>query len=123
MTAGIRTISYRVSFEGRHNELRSKCLLVLYDRHLGKKTKGLTVRELAQQAGVNLFSVKSKIMLWCKWKYLLGYKTDPYTFKIAERGRKWIDRHRGRGMPFDRYLQEIEKVNNQEQGNGSTGES
>ena len=112
MAVGIRTISYRVSFEGIHNATRSKCLIVLYDRYLGgEHRKGLTVRELAQQAGVNLFSVKSKIMLWCKWKYLLGYKTDPYTFKIAERGRKWIDRHRHRGMPFDRYMQEIENAN------------
>ena len=112
MTASIRTISYRVSFNGIHNSVRSKCLIVLYDRYLGgEQRKGLTVRELAAQAGVNLFSVKSKIMLWCKWKYLLGYKTDPYTFKIAERGKKWIDRHRHRGMPFDRYMQEIENAN------------
>ena len=119
MATRIRTISYRVSFEGNHNELRSKCLLVLYDRYLGgKQRQGLTVRELAERAGVNLSSVKVKIMLWCKWKYLLGYRTSPYTFRIAARGRKWIDRHRCRGMPFDRYMQEIEGADN-----GSTGES
>ena len=111
MAVGIRTISYRVSFEGRHNATRSKCLMVLYDRYQGNKTRGLTVRELAEQAGVNHLYIKSKVMLWVKWKYLLGYKTDPYTFKIAERGRKWIDRHRHRGMPFDRYMQEIEDAN------------
>ncbi len=98
-----------VSFNGIHNSNRSKVLIVLYDRYEGNKPRGLTVRELAEQTGCNFYSLKSRVMKWVKWKYLLGYRTTPYTFKIAERGRKWLDRHRNRGMPFDRYMQEIEQ--------------
>ena len=104
----VRTLNYTPSFKGRHNEVRSKSWLVLYNRHLATESRGLTARELAEHAGVSLPTLYVLLGRWCRWRYVLrDDNTEKITWKIASRGRKWLDRWSDT-MPLARYLQEIE---------------
>ena len=96
------------SFRGRHNEVRSKCWLVLLDRYLAGDRRGLSARELAEHTGVSVSTLYVLLGRWYRWCYVLrNDHTEPVTWKIASRGRRWLDRWH-EVMPLTRYLEEIE---------------
>lgn len=103
----IRTIDYTPKFYGKYNETKAKCWLVLYNLYLSGDKKGLTARELANLAGVNLRSLYTLLQRWHTWNRVL-LKTDTLNrWKIAVKGRKWLDNHQDL-MPMARYVTEIE---------------
>jgi len=97
------------TFHGKHNAIRSKCWLILYDRLLAGKSSGLTLSELAEQTGCNYGSLAHLLFRWVRWRYILRSNTVPFTYHIAARGRKWLDRWRNH-MPLHRYIGEIEAI-------------
>jgi hypothetical protein len=84
---------HRISFSGRSNRVKGACLIVLYHRYnkLGIHS-GLTARELAAQAGCKLVTVKSSVIRWSRWHYLVRHETKHgYSYSIAQRGQLFCD--------------------------------
>lgn len=104
----LRIITYQPGFSGLHNNVKAKSWLVLYDCQLGGNVKGLTVRELAAIIGASRASLAVLLGRWRKWGYVgvVAY-SRPRRYRIAERGRQWVDRWRDI-MPLERFLFEIE---------------
>jgi hypothetical protein len=91
---------YRVheaTFKPPHNWLKSKTLIVLFDRAVLKQdSSGLTVRELAEQSGCNPKSLQSRIAYWVKWKYVARRPSVDnngrlvWVYAIATRGIEFV---------------------------------
>lgn len=103
----IKTINFTPSFSGRHNEIRCKCWLLLYDRYLGKK-RGLKLVELVQMGNFNYKSLTVLLSRWIRWRYV-GARSRPggREYSLRKRGRAWLQRWWD-VLPLDRYIQEIE---------------
>jgi len=104
------------SFNGRHNATKSKALLALEDYRLGlngRRGKGLTARQIHMVTGCPYNSILSSVGKWVRWKLILRrearnvYGRMVYHYVIAQRGRRWLERHAWR-MPLERYFREMD---------------
>lgn len=109
MNISIREVHYIPTFEGKHNSLRSKVWLVLFDNALGGG-KGLRLNELASKSGAGYHSLAVSLTKWIKWRYV-GYRSGPKgrLYCLRKRGKDWLERWQST-MPLSRYIQEIENV-------------
>ncbi len=105
----IRTINYIPSFRKIHNEVRSKCLILLYAQHLTDQ-RGLKLAELVELGNFNYKSVSVLLTRWINWRYI-GYCSTPEgrEYHILRRGRDWFDRWQ-EAMPLERYIRELEDI-------------
>jgi len=103
----VKEISYTPSFTGKHNEIKSKCWLILYDRYLENRP-GLTLLGLVNAVGCSYKSLSVLLGRWIRWGFI-GYRSRPggREYHLNKTGRAWIDRWRYT-MPLDQYIQEIE---------------
>ena len=96
----------RPTFKGRHNSVKAKSLLVLYEAKMGHQP-GLTAKELAAKAGVNYYSLLTLLPRWLRWEYVLCEGIYRAQWRIARRGQRWLNKWQ-HVMPFARYVSEIE---------------
>lgn len=103
----IRELNYIPTFKGRHNSIRCKVWLILYDRYLGGNS-GLKLNELVKSTGCNYKSLSVLVGRWIRWRYI-GYNNYPggREYHILKRGKDWIERWKN-VMPLERYIKEIE---------------
>ena len=103
---------YPPTFNGRHNELKCKVLIILYEAYLSdlnSKGKWLTSKQIYELSGVNYQSLLTRLPLYHRWKYILCPKIK-YGFKryaISKAGREYFDKYK-EAMPLDRYMRDIE---------------
>ncbi len=84
------------TFNGKHNEVKSKALLVMFT--LGKS---LSLRQLALHAGCSYWSLSTLLPRWYRWGYVLAYGSPgSYRYKIAAKGRRFLHY-----IPVDNYEQ------------------
>jgi len=112
-----RVIAYRykpISFRGRHNATKSKCLLMLrYSRTAQQKSGWLTARDLSLLTGLPYASIRSSVRNWVRFGYIrrdqgrLSTSRRVYMYILAPKGRAWLERHE-RHMPIERYEREVE---------------
>jgi len=67
-TLGVVWTPPRASFNGVHDQVKSKVLIILYLRWKQDIKKGLCCRELAEQSGEKLSTIKRKVYAWAKWE-------------------------------------------------------
>ena len=105
----IRTINYTPTFRGKHNEVKCKCWLVLYNYYLNNEP-GLRLIELVNQTGGNYKSISVLVGRWIHWGFI-GYRSYPRgrVYHILKLGREWLNRWWDL-MPLARYIEEIEEV-------------
>ncbi len=94
------------SFNGRHNEVKSKCFLVLYNSRLGHGGS-YTAKQLASLAGVSYYSLLTLLNRWELWGYVLRRGLRDSKWRISARGIAWLERWQ-HDMPLERYYSEIE---------------
>ena len=112
---------HRATFEGRHNSVKTKTLVVLYHRQFteGLNT-GLTAKQIALLAGVNLGSVLSRAGSWYRWGYIgRRAKTDgngrpAYFYSLAGRGKNFIESRVPQDV-LNRYIKEIREHQNKQE--------
>jgi hypothetical protein len=80
------------SFAGKHNEVRARCYLVLYNL----KDELLTARELALLANCKATVVAAALPDWYRWHFVRRYKVQRptrrmYTYSATERLKKWVE--------------------------------
>ncbi len=94
------------SFEGKHNSVKAKCFIVLYDSKLGHGGS-YTAKQLASLAGVSYFSVLTLLNRWELWGYVLRKGLRDSKWRISARAVAWLERWQ-HDMPLERYYSEIE---------------
>ena len=106
-----KTINYVPTFHGKHNEIKAKCLFLLYHWYLNYK-RGLALAELVKIGGFNYKSLSVLLSRWIKWRYI-GYRNyrGGRVYYIRSRGRRWLERWKYI-MPLDRYINELESIQN-----------
>ena len=67
-TLGVVWTPPKASFNGKHNKVKAKVLITLYLRTLENINTGLSARELAEQSGEKLSTIKRKVYAWAKWE-------------------------------------------------------
>ena len=103
---------YPPTFNGRHNELKCKVLIILYEAYLSDpygKGRWLTAKQIYELSGVNYKSLLTRLPLYHQWKYVLSPKIR-YGFKryaISKAGRAYFDKYKDT-MPLARYMRDIE---------------
>ena len=105
----IRTINYTPTFRGKHNQVKCKCWLVLYNYYLNNEP-GLRLIELVNQTGGNYKSISVLVGRWIHWGFI-GYRSYPRgrVYHILKLGCEWLNRWWDL-MPLARYIEEIEEV-------------
>lgn len=105
----IKTTTFIPTFVGKHNSIKAKCWLLLYDRCLGNQ-RGLKLAELAEMTGCSYKSLSVLLSRWIKWKYI-GYceRKGGREYRLLRRGIAWIDRWHDT-MPLADYIRELEDV-------------
>jgi len=98
----------RPTFKGRHNSVKAKCLIVLYEAKMGHQI-GPTAKELAAKAGVSYRSLSTLLPRWLRWEFVLCEGTYRVQWRIARRGQQWLNRWQS-VMPLVRYVREIEAL-------------
>ena len=104
----LKETNYTPSFEGRHNAVKVKVWLILYDAKLGGKPDK-TLRELNTLTGCDYKSLSTLLTRWIKWKYV-GFHNYPggRKYYLLKRGVDWLLRWDDT-MPIQRYISEIEQ--------------
>ena len=105
------------TFNGRHNEAKSKALITLLD-YKEQGLGGLTLKELARQSSVSYEYLKSRLGKWYEWKYVTRRATvnvdrPVYSYSIAARGRHFVEDI----IPSDvlaQYMIELKEYHNQQ---------
>ena len=112
-----KTINYVPTFRGKHNEVKSKCLLLLYNRYLDNQ-KGFKLAELVKMGGFNYKSLSVLLSRWIKWQYI-GYRNCPggREYRIRKRGRDWLESWQDI-MPLERYISELENIQDELKSDG-----
>ena len=103
------------SFNGTHNAVRMKVLMVLADHYKRHRYKGVTLQEIAHLTGCNYFTLKRHLIKWCRWHFM--------NYRLSKGGRDRLYRHyyilaRGRDyletwddiIPFARYRREMKQA-------------
>ena len=84
------------TFNGRHNEVKSKALLVMF-----ALDKPLSLKQLALHTGCSYWSLSTLLPRWYRWGYVLAYGSPgSYRYKIAAKGRRFLHY-----IPVDNYEQ------------------
>jgi len=83
---------FEPSFVGKHNHVRTRTWLLLFDRRLARG-RGLMLRELALQSGTDYKSLSVLLGRWVRWGYV-GYRTTPKgrIYYLLNRGERWLQR-------------------------------
>jgi hypothetical protein len=104
-----RKANFCPTFRGRHNAVKSKCLIVLYNRKFNGE-RGLTLSELTRATGSNYKSLSVLLKRWVGWRYV-GYHQSKKgrVYDIRKRGVAWVDRWNNI-MPTERYNAELEQI-------------
>jgi hypothetical protein len=103
------------TFHGKHNECKSKALIILLDRK-GKAQGGLTLKQLALASNVSYEYLKSRLGKWHEWQYVRRYITHGrnrpvYSYSIAARGERFVQM-RIPTQVLDTYISELNEYNN-----------
>jgi len=103
----IREVNYQATFNGKHNQSKAKCLIVLYERYLSGKN-GLSLSRLSELSGVGYNSLSAQLPNWTRWRYVNRRGTaGKFMYSISLKGRRWLNKWAS-VMPLDRYISEIE---------------
>jgi len=97
------------SFKGKHNAIKSKCFIILFNRQLANE-RGLTLSELARETGSNYKSLSVLIGRWIRWRYI-GFRQYPggRQYHLLKRGANWINRWKY-VIPLKKYISELENM-------------
>lgn len=109
------------NFDGRHNAVRMKTLLVL-NRDYAKNTyRGLTLREIADKTGESYLTLKCSLGKWAKWRFIgfrETYGEGPRLYYILQRGRRYLNKWHSI-IPVFRYNLEMKAAREKLKGNAS----
>lgn len=110
MKSRVRSVSFSPTFRGRHNEIKCKAWLLLYDRQLSG-SGSVTLSELTKLIGANYHSLAVLLKRWVNWKFLgvAINKEGHRCYFLRPRGVRWIQRHLF-VMPVERYIEELEAI-------------
>lgn len=95
------------TFNGSHNAMKSKCLI-----YLSQSQEWLSVSMLAQAANVNYESLRVKISLWYKWRYIKRRVANPnhgrpyFEYHIDQRGQQFCDIR----IPKDKFAEYVRQI-------------
>lgn len=85
--------AHEATFNGSHNQAKSLVLITLFQRYKAR-LGGLSASELHAVTGVSLTVLRSKLLVWTKWKYVQRRvaegKRPHYSYTISERGSKFV---------------------------------
>jgi hypothetical protein len=100
------------NFEGRHNAVRMKTLIILNRDYAKNKYRGLTLREITDLTGENYGTLKCSLGKWARWRFIgfrETYGESSRRYYILQRGRRYLNRWRSI-MPMYRYNAELAKA-------------
>lgn len=103
------------TFEGKHNETKSKCLLLLFAYKKHNRTKGLSVSQIAAGTGLDYASLVTLLKRWSSFStpYVLrkpGLNKQGracFTYTISKRGVRFITER----LPDDKHRQFVAELN------------
>jgi len=99
----LQRVNYEPSFKGKHNRTKVKVFIILYSI---RESRGITAKELAARAGVNVRTLYTELPKWEKWKYISCSNDKPHLWRIRDKAEQWLTRWYPI-MPFDEYIEEI----------------
>lgn len=83
--------SYQPSFKRPHNEIKTRCLVVLYYMQKAGESRRLTARQLADRARVKLDTLRVLLIRWNRWGYVTADRTgSAIRYGLGANGYKWI---------------------------------
>jgi len=101
------------TFNGKHNQMKSKALIILLDRKQ-KELGGLTLKQLTIASSVSYEYLKARLGVWHGWRYVNrrvttnGKNKPVFSYSIAARGIKFVNER----IPPDvvhRYIMELKE--------------
>ena len=101
------------TFNGKHNMMKSKALMILLDRRQ-KEQGGLTLKQLALSSSVSYEYLKARLGVWHGWKYVNrrvttnGKNKPVFSYSIAARGIRFVNERIPQAV-FDRYIMELKE--------------
>ncbi len=105
---------HKATFKGVHNAVKTKVLMVLYDRELQKGiSTGLTARQLHFESGVNYDTLRSELGKWHSWGYVSRRGKDDgqgraiWHYYLAARGKHFLE-NRVPAKVLKRYQSELQ---------------
>jgi len=91
------------TFKGKHNQLKSKVLMLLYQ----EQEHWYSARVMHEILGCDLHSLRTHLKRWHDWRRVKRrHNGFEFEYSIGVKGREWFERWQY-DMPIDEYLAEI----------------